>query len=61
MLTIFEVSVFNYLPGVIVNSSIDILVGVEVIGDVLLNVGVTLLLSTIFIYLAIKRFRKQDI
>jgi ABC-2 type transport system permease protein len=61
MLTIFEISIFNYLPGVIANSSIDILVGVEVIGDVLLNVGVTLLLSAIFIYFSIRRFGKQDI
>ena len=61
MLTIFEVSIFNYLPGVIVNSSIDILVGTEIIGDVLLNVGVTLLLSLIFIYFSIYKFNKQDI
>ena len=61
MLTIFEVSIFNFLPGVIVNSSIDILVGVEDVGDVLLNVGVTLFISAIFMFLSIKKFSKQDI
>ena len=61
MLTFFKVSIFNYLPGVIVNSSIDILIGEEVIGDVLLNVVVTLLISTIFIYFSIIKFSKQNI
>ena len=61
MLTFFKVSIFNYLPGVIVNSSIDILIGEEVFGDVLLNVGVTLVLSIIFICFSIIKFNKQSI
>ena len=61
MLTIFEISIFNYLPGVIVNSSIDIIIGEDIVGDVLMNIGVTLLLSIVFIYFSIKRFNKQDI
>jgi len=47
--------------GDFIKSSIDILVGVEVIGDVLLNVGITILLSIIFIYFSIKKFNKNDV
>lgn len=61
MLTFFKVSIFDYLPGVIVDSSVDILFGVEDLGDVFLNIGVTLLLTIIFIILSIFKFRKQDI
>jgi len=61
MLTIFEVSIFKYLPGFISSSSVDILIGEEVVGDVYINVGVTLLISIIFIFFSIKKFRNQDI
>ena len=61
MLTIFEVSVFKYLPGFISSNSVDILIGEEVVGDVLINVGVTLLISIVFIFFSIKKFVKQDI
>ena len=61
MLTIFEVSIFKYLPGFISSSSVDILIGEEVVGDVYINFGVTLLISIIFIFFSIKKFRNQDI
>lgn len=61
MLTIFEISVFRYLPGVISNNSINILTEQEVVSDVLINVVVTLLLSVVFIYFSIRKFNKQDI
>lgn len=61
MLTIFEISVFKYLPGVISNNSINILTEQEVVSDVLINVVVTLLLSVVFIYFSIRKFNKQDI
>lgn len=61
MLTMFKVSVFKYFPGVISNSSIDLLLGEEALTDVLLVVGVTLLLSASFIALSIRKFIKQDI
>jgi len=61
MLTIFEVSIFKYLPGVISSNSVNILIGEEIILDVILNVGVTLLISFVFIYFAINRFKKQNI
>ena len=61
MLTIFEVSIFKYLPGFISSSSVDILIGEEVVGDVLMNVGVTVLISIIFIFFSIKKFSNQDI
>ena len=61
MLTFFKVSIFNYLPGVIVDSSVDILYGIEDLGDVFMNLGVTLLLTFIFIFLSIIKFNKQDI
>lgn len=61
MLTIFEVSIFKYLPGFISNNSVDILIGQEVVGDVIINAGVTLLLSIVFIFFSIKKFIKQDI
>ena len=61
MLTIIEVSIFKYLPGVIGNSSVDILLGNEVVSDVLINVGVTLVISIGFIYLSLIKFNKQNI
>ena len=61
MLTIFEVSIFKYLPGVISSNSVNILIGEEIILDVILNVGVTLLISFVFIYFAVNRFKKQNI
>ena len=61
MLTFFKVSIFNYLPGVIGNSSINILIGEYEVGDVLLNIGVTILISFVFVFFSISKFRKQDI
>jgi len=61
MLTIFEVSVFQYLPGFISNNSINILIGEEVAKDVFINVVATLFISIIFIVLAIKKINNQDV
>jgi ABC-2 type transport system permease protein len=61
MLTIFEVSIFKYLPGFLSSFSVDILMNQEVVGDVLISVGITILLSIMFIYFSIKKFIKQDI
>ena len=61
ILTFFKVFIFQYLPGVIPGSTFEILEGTEVVSDVLINVGVTLGLTILFIYLAINKFIKQDI
>lgn len=61
MLTIFEVSIFKYLPGFISKNSIDILMDNSITSDVLLNIGLTILVSIIFILLSINKFKKQDI
>jgi len=47
--------------NVIINNSIDILYNIEDFGDVILNVGVTLILTTLFVILSISKFSKQDI
>ena len=61
ILTFFKISIFKYLPGVIPGSSVDIIYGTEVVSDVWINIGVTLLITVFFIYLAIRKFLKQDI
>jgi len=61
IIRIFNWGIFNYLPGEIVVNIIEVLAKVPVTKDILLNLLVTLGISSVLLLISVLRFKRQDI